>query len=107
MPSGAWRDSSGGQKIDATGVLPGGVKLDGVADLKQVLLKRKPEFLRNVTEQMMIYALGRELQHFDEPALRDITTALDKNDNRFSILVLEVVKSYPFQHRRNTDDKTD
>ncbi len=104
---GAWRDSSGGQKIDATGVLPGGVKLDGVADLKQVLLKRKPEFLRNVTEQMMIYALGRELQHFDEPALRDITTALDKNDNRFSILVLEVVKSYPFQHRRNTDDKTD
>ena len=104
---GAWRDSAGGQKIDATGQLPSGVQLNGAADLKQVLLKRKPEFLRNLTEQMLIYALGRDLQYFDEPTLREITAALDKNDNRFSILVLGVVKSYPFQHRRHTDDKTD
>ena len=104
---GAWRESAGGEKIDATGQLPGGEKLVGAADLKAVLRKRRPEFVRNLTEQMLMYALARELQHFDEPAIREITAALEKNDHRFSTLVLEVVKSYPFQYRRNGRGTTD
>ncbi len=52
---------------------------------------------------MLTYALGRELHYYDECALEEVTAALDKNEQRFSALVLGIVQSYAFQHRRNAD----
>lgn len=80
--------------------LPTGEKLNGVADLKRVILARKEEFARNLTEQLLTYALGRELEDCDDCPVRQIATPLKSDEYRFSTLVMEIVKSYPFQYRR-------
>jgi mono/diheme cytochrome c family protein len=89
-----------GKDIDATGKLPGGEAFDGPKELRQVLLKRKDRFAENLTEKLLSYALGRELQAPDAAAVRGVTGEL-KDGYKFSTLVLGVVRSYPFQHRRN------
>jgi mono/diheme cytochrome c family protein len=101
--AGVWRDNDKGRPLDTTGILPTGEKLTSVADLKQVLLNRKGEFTHNMVEQMLIYSLGRELDYFDDRPVLDIQTALEKDQNRFSRLVMGIVQSYPFQYRRNAD----
>jgi hypothetical protein len=97
---GAWRESTPESPLDVSGVLPTGEKVEGASGLKQVLLKRKDDFARNLVEKTLVYALGRELDHFDECSIRAIHEALKSNDYRFSVLVTEVVKSAPFQQRR-------
>ena len=97
---GAWREATPETPLDVSGVLPTGEAIRGVGDLKQVLLKRKDDFARNVVERMMVYALGRELDHFDECAIRDAVAALQRGDYRVSALVRGVVESVPFRQRR-------
>jgi hypothetical protein len=96
---GRYRPSGGA--VDARGKLPSGESFDGAKQLKKVLLQRKGQFVRNMTEKMLSYALGRELQSSDEIAVQTIVDDLMANGYRFSRLVLGIVKSYPFQHRRN------
>jgi hypothetical protein len=98
---GRWRDNENGQPLDTKGQLPTGEKFDGPAELKKIILARKDEFVRNLSEQMLIYALGRELQECDDRAIDEAVAELKKNDYRFSALVRAIVQSYPFQHRRN------
>ncbi len=100
---GRWRE--GGPMLDATGVLPSGEKFSGPVELKKLLLKRQDQFLLNVSEQMLTYALGRPLEDCDERATLEIQTTLLRNETRFSALVLGVVKSFPFQHRRVDGEK--
>jgi hypothetical protein len=98
---GVWREKLGDQPLDVSGELPTGEKLNGTGDLKQILLARKAEFVRNLTEQMLNYALGRELDYYDDCPIQDIAAQLRQNDYRFSSLVLGIVKSYPFQYRKD------
>ncbi len=56
---------------------------------------------------MLTYALGRGLEYYDKCAVDDITTALAKNDHKFSCMVLEIVKSDPFQKRRGKRGTTE
>jgi mono/diheme cytochrome c family protein len=102
---GAWRDSQGGKPMDAAGVLPSGERFEGVAGLKQVLLRSRDAFERNLIEQMLAYALGRDVQDGDECAIREIKAALEKDGHRFSTLVLGVVRSVPMQYRQNSERK--
>ena len=102
---GSWRESKPENPLDTTGQLPTGEKLTGAADLKRVLLKRQDEFARNLTEQLLSYALGRELDFFDECPVNEIRAALARNEFHFSALVLGVAKSFPFQHRRGAEAK--
>jgi hypothetical protein len=74
-----------------------GSKLDGVASLRQALLKYKPQFVRVVTEKLMIYALGRGTEYYDMPLVRSIVRDVERNNYKFSSLVLGIVKSEPFQ----------
>lgn len=104
---GRWRDDNGGRPLDNTGELPGGEKFTGPAELKKVVLKRQDEFVHNMIEQMMAYALRRELQYYDDCPIQDVTRALQKNQYKFSALVQAVVNSYPFQYRRNADSFPD
>ncbi len=97
---GRWRDKIGDRDLDVSGELPTGEKLSGAADLKRIILSRKDEFVTNLTEQLLTYALGRELEDFDDCPVRQIATQLKTDDYRFSILVMEIVKTYPFQYRR-------
>ncbi|MGA3235771.1 MAG: DUF1592 domain-containing protein [Bryobacteraceae bacterium] len=96
---GRWRDRDGDSPIDASGVFPGGEKFDGVAGLKTVLLSRPEEFLSTVSEKLLMYAIGRNVQYFDEPAVRAIMKEGARDNDTFASLIMGVVKSVPFQMR--------
>jgi mono/diheme cytochrome c family protein len=102
---GAWRDSQGGKPMDAAGILPSGERFEGVAGLKQVLLRSRDAFERNLIEQILSYALGRDVQDGDECAIREIQAALQKDGHRLSALVLAVARSVPLQYRQNVEGK--
>ena len=97
---GKWRDLDSFNKIDATGVLPDGTKFEGTAGLRKLLLDHSDEFISTVSEKLLMYAIGRNLQYYDAPAVRGITREASRNGNTFSSIVLGVVKSTPFQMRQ-------
>jgi hypothetical protein len=96
---GAWRTQDAGNPIDASGELADGSKVDGVVALRNSIMSRPDVFVGTMTEKLMTYALGRGVDYRDMPALRTIVRDAGKNDYRFSMLVLGVVHSTPFQMR--------
>ena len=96
---GRWRDRDADKPIDASGVFPDGVKFDGMAGLKAALLSHPEEFVSTVAEKLLMYALGRNVQYYDQPAVRAILRESARNNYSFTSLVLGVVKSTPFQMR--------
>src|SRR5258705_10142853 len=63
---GRWRtNDEGGTPIDASGVLTDGLHFQGVDGLRTVLLDRREQFVRTVTEKLMTYALGRQIEYYD------------------------------------------
>jgi hypothetical protein len=100
---GQWRDlDETGAAIDASGKLATGRAINGLADMKTLLRSRKQDFARCLAEKLLIYALGRGLDYYDEPVISRITFALEKNDYRFSTLIAGIVKSPAFLMRRGT-----
>jgi hypothetical protein len=97
---GQWRDSDNGNPIDVSGVLPGGVKFEGVAGLKRALMRHPEQFVETVAEKLLMYAIGRNTQYYDAPAVRTIVRESARSNYTFSSLVLGVVKSAPFQMRQ-------
>jgi hypothetical protein len=98
-PLGRWRTAVGGGPVDAGGELPSGEKFSGPAELKDVLLKRKAEFLTALGRKLFGYALGRRLYAFDQCVIDDAVKALAESGYRSSVLVERIVLSYPFRHR--------
>jgi Protein of unknown function (DUF1592)/Protein of unknown function (DUF1588)/Protein of unknown function (DUF1587)/Protein of unknown function (DUF1585)/Protein of unknown function (DUF1595)/Cytochrome C oxidase, cbb3-type, subunit III len=96
---GKWRMREEGHAIDASGQLTDGTRVDGVASLRQALLKRPDVFIGTLTEKLLTYALGRGLDYYDMPAVRAIVREASAHDSRFSSLVLGIVGSVPFQMR--------
>ena len=101
---GAWRSREAGLPIDASGLLADGTKVDGVVALRNALVGRSDIFVQTLTEKLMIYALGRGLQHYDMPVVRDVVRHAAKQDYRFSSLVMGIVTSPPFQMRVAGDE---
>jgi hypothetical protein len=99
--AGVWRKDDKGRPLDTGGILPTGEKMNGAEDLKKVLLQHKSEFTHNLVEQLFVYALGRELDWYDDRSLNEVQADVEKDNGRFSTLILGIVRSYPFQQRRN------
>jgi hypothetical protein len=97
---GAWRDKEGKFPVDASGVLPDGKKFNGPAELRGILKQREGEFARCLTEKLFTYALGRGTERSDRCTIDEIARNLQKNEYRFSGLVLDIVKSDALQMRR-------
>lgn len=97
---GRWRTQDGSFPVDSSGVLPSGRSFSNPAGMRQILVELLPDFSRTLTEKMLIYSLGRGLQRYDRPTVRDITTRLAAADYGLQTLVFEVVRSLPFQSRR-------
>jgi hypothetical protein len=97
--TGRWRDKDGDSPVDTSGKLVDGTPLNGVQDLRRALLARSDSFVTSATEKMLMYALGRRIEAFDQPAVRKIVHDAGKQDYRFSSLVLGIVNSAPFQLR--------
>jgi len=93
---GKWRTSSDGVKIDAAASLPDGTAFEGVAGLRKLVIDHQDEFVRTLTEKLLSYALGRGLEYFDMPVVRQITSGARSRDSRWSALVLGIVRSTPF-----------
>ncbi|HTI73066.1 MAG TPA: DUF1592 domain-containing protein [Candidatus Limnocylindria bacterium] len=102
---GRWRDTIDGAPVDASGQLVTGEKIDGPLALKKVLLAKQDLFLRHVTSKALAYALGRGLEYYDAATVKEIIKAIEKDGYRTTDLVVEVVKSLPFQYRRGTEAK--
>ena len=99
---GRWRATDeAGAPVDASGAVPDGSRFDGVAGLKGFLLARRGEFVRTVAENLLTYALGREVAFYDRPALRAITREAAQHGHRWSSIILSITKSPPFQMRRS------
>lgn len=96
---GRWRDKEADNTpVDASGELPSGEKFKGVVELRQALLNRKEEFIRNLTGRMLGYALGRSLQDGDDCTVQRIVQDLQKNNYPARTLIREIVLSVPFRN---------
>ncbi|PAW66885.1 MAG: hypothetical protein B9S34_06875 [Opitutia bacterium Tous-C1TDCM] len=98
---GAWRDRDAGQPIEAAGQLVTGEKFADVRELKRVIARdRKHDVYHCLAEKLLTYALGRGLEYYDTFALDEIIRRLERDDGKFSALLMGVVESVPFQKQR-------
>jgi len=104
---GMYRTKERNQTIDASGKLITGEPFKDMTDLKHVLVANHQEdFYRCVTEKLLTYALGRGLENYDLETVDQIVARIEKQDGRFSALLLGVIESAPFQKRREDRDVT-
>jgi hypothetical protein len=97
---GAWRAKDGNEPVDASGTLPDGKSFKGPAELKKLLLAKKQLFVRNLTEKLLTYAIGRGVESTDTCNIDEMAKQVAKGGYHFSALVQSVIKSDPFLMRR-------
>jgi mono/diheme cytochrome c family protein len=97
--TGQWRDidRQANAAIDASTVLPNGTAINGPVELRQQLAQRPEQFALALTEKLLMYAVNRELEHFDMPQVRSIVRAAAADQYRLSALVLGIVQNPAFQ----------
>ena len=98
---GTWRDKDGGFVIDASGQLPGNVKVEGPDGLRKVLLDRKVDFVRCLCEKLLTYGIGRGIDAADRMMVEEVAGEAAKANYSFSGVVLSIVQSDLFQKRRS------
>ncbi len=97
---GGWRNiDESGKAVDAVGSTVSGAPIDGLNGLRALLLKNPDQFPATVTEKLLAYALGRRLEYYDRPAVRQIVRAAAAKDYRWSSLILGIVNSPAFAMR--------
>jgi hypothetical protein len=94
---GAWRIKDNGVNVDTTGKLYDGTELTGPVSLRQALLGHSDALIRNFTDNLMAYALGRRVEYYDQPTIRAVVKKAAQTDYRFSSFVLGIVNSPAFQ----------
>lgn len=104
---GRTRTRDEGGEIDASGKLPNGQTFSGPQGLKQFLLSRPDEFVNATLARLMTYALGRELDVRDQPAIRQIMRETEAGKYRFADLVTAIAQSVPFQMRQTQEKPKD
>jgi len=97
--TGRWRVREAAGRVDASGQLADGTPVDGPVALRKALLKHPEQFVRTMTEKMLTYALGRGLDYYDMPVVRQIARDAQAQNYKFSSIVLGIVKSTPFQKK--------
>jgi hypothetical protein len=100
--TGKWRTMDGKTPIDASSQMADGTKINGPESLRRALLARSDVFVTVMAEKLLTYATGRAMRPEDMPAVRGITGAMAQSGNRFSSMVLGVVRTPQFQMRTKT-----
>ena len=93
----AWRTHDEGNLVDPAATVFDGTKINGPAGLRNWLTGYSDQFVQVVTEKLLTYALGRGVEYQDMGLVRSLAHDASRNGNKFSSLVLGVVKSKPFQ----------
>jgi hypothetical protein len=95
---GRFRDKEANKPVDASGTLPGGIEINGPAELRNAIQKHhSDEFIRNVTQRLTAFALGRALKPQDEGLIRQLLATLKQNDHRADVLIDSIVLSEAFR----------
>jgi hypothetical protein len=98
--TGRWRVRDNGMPIDSRGELWDGTKVQSIAELNDALLKRRETLLRTFTRNLLAYAVGRRVQAYDMPTVRQIVRDAGAKEHRISAYILGVVNSPPFRMQR-------
>jgi hypothetical protein len=98
--TGRWRIRESGMPLDTRGVFYDGTPVSTPSDLTDVLLRRPIPVVRNFTANLLAFAMGRRVEYFDQPAIREIARAARANDYRLSSFILGVVRSDAFRMMR-------
>lgn len=102
-PLGSWRDKEGGNPVDASAEIEDGTKLNGIVEFKKYLRdERGDDFARALTEKLLEFALGREVQYYDEELIRTILKDLKKDGYKARTLITDIIRSPAFQKQNNT-----
>lgn len=101
---GRWREFENGVAVDASGGLPDGSVFVGVANLEDGLLERPELFVYALSEKLLTFALGRGVEVYDAPAIRQIVRDAQANEFRFSSIIVGISKSVPFQMRARSQE---
>ena len=100
-PIGRWRESYAKFPVDASGTLFANRSYNGPAEFKDALLTQKDDFVRAFAEHLLTYALGREINYYDNYALEKIAEEAAANDYSLQQIITSVAQSYPFRYTRN------
>ena len=93
----SWRTHDEGNPVDPAATVFDGTKINGPTGLRTWLATYSDQFVEVVAEKLLTYALGRGVEYQDMPLVRSLARDAAKNGNKFSALVLGIVKSKPFQ----------
>lgn len=99
---GKWRDQIGEQLVNSETALWDGTPISGPEGLRQAILDKSENFVITATEKLLTYALGRTVEYYDMPAVREIVHKSEENNYTISDLVKGVVASTPFRYRVKT-----
>ncbi|MBE7494597.1 MAG: DUF1592 domain-containing protein [Verrucomicrobiaceae bacterium] len=95
---GRFRDKEADKPVDASGTLPGNIAINGPAELRKAIQQHySDEFIRNVTQRLTAFALGRALKPQDEGLISRLLADLKKNDHRAAVLIESIVLSEAFR----------
>lgn len=101
-PNGVWRDAyDDGQAVDASGVLFGRREFGNIVEFKDAILAERDRFARAFAGHLLEFALARELEASDEPALDRIVRETRASDYRIQDVIKQVVLSDPFLSKYN------
>jgi hypothetical protein len=98
---GGWRrEDEWGNPVDSVGMMPDGTEIRGLAGLRSVMLKQSDSFVGNVTSKLMAYGLGRRVEYYDQPAVRQVVKNAAAENYRWSSIIVGIVKSPAFLMRQ-------
>ena len=97
---GGWRtEDEQGRPVDSTGTTLAGETIAGLSGLRALLLDEPERFPRTVVEKLLAYALGRRLEYYDRPTVRQIVNDAAVADYRWSSIILGIIRSPAFTSR--------
>jgi hypothetical protein len=96
---GRWRDEDAAGPIESKSELADGTVVDGPDGVRELLTSRPELFVSALTEKLMMYALGRNVQYYDAPAVRAVVREAATRNYEFSAIVEGIAASVPFQMR--------
>ena len=97
---GGWRETVGDKPVDNVGTLPSGQTFRGVDELRAVIRSREDVLIKNFIRQLLVYALGREAEFYDELVIARIAEGTEPGGYRFADIAAGIALSLPFQNQR-------
>jgi len=87
-------------EVDSSGILFDSTEFADASGFRKQLMKHQDRFVHTVISKLLTYALGRKLDYYDQPVVREIFTKSQADNHTWSSLILGIIESTPFQNRR-------